>query len=369
ALLPSIQGSLGAHYDLLHPDDPPPVGGAASAAGRATMPLGLGQVSAQVPVANVRLWRARKAAGTNAEAAEATRANTQRTLVLTLGSTLVGVLAAEKAAALQRDGLRNALERQFLVERTLELGSGTRLDLVRAQQDTSLARADVIVGREQVVSARETLAALFGSSSPVSLAPSVADGLVRELQGICQKVPLVQRADVLEARLRLRAAEELVDEARAQYFPALSLQTATSAITVDPGTFHVPAWTVSAVLDVPIWDGGARGARVAERRFLAQVAAAEARLAGRDAEIDFERTRRSVDVARALLEQAQTARDLAREADRMTRRSFEGGDATSFELVQSAQALRQAELVLAARQFDLESAGLAALVAEAACQF
>ena len=40
----------------------------------------------------------------------------------------------------------------------------------------------------------------------------------------------------------------------------------------------------------------------------------------------------------------------------MTRLSFAAGAATSFELVQSAQALRQAELALAAREFELAGA-------------
>jgi multidrug efflux system outer membrane protein len=372
ALLPTIQGGLAAHYDLLHPDAPPPVNGAASASGtggRPTTPLVMGQVVAQVPLVNLRLLRGRRAAETIAEAEETAFADTNRTLVLALGSTLVSVLAAERAASLQREGLRNALERQFLVERTLELGSGTRLDLVRAQQDTSLARADVVIGREQVVSGRENLGTLLGSSKPVGVNTALATGLSSSLASFCKKVPFPQRPDVLEARLRLRAAEELVDEARAQYFPSLGLQSAASVMTVEPGPFRVPAWTVSAVLDVPIWDGGARGARVAERRFLSQVAAAQARLDGRNAEVEIARTHRGVALARALVDQAQIARDLAREADRMTRRSYEGGDATSFELVQSAQALRQAELILAARQFDLESAGIAAFVAQASCQF
>ena len=42
----------------------------------------------------------------------------------------------------------------------------------------------------------------------------------------------------------------------------------------------------------------------------------------------------------------------------MTRLSFEAGAATSFELVQSAQALRQAELALAAREFELRGRSL-----------
>ena len=163
------------------------------------------------------------------------------------------------------------------------------------------------------------------------------------------------------------ASEELTSVARADYLPSLAVQSAVSAITVSPGTLRVPSWTVSAVLDVPIWDGGGRGARLDERRWLARAAEREAFQVAREADLDRARALRGVRVASDLLTEAQASRDLALEADRMTRRSFEVGAATSLEMVQSAQLLRQAELVLAARQFELHTARFAALISEASC--
>jgi hypothetical protein len=51
----------------------------------------------------------------------------------------------------------------------------------------------------------------------------------------------------------------------------------------------------------------------------------------------------------------------------MTRRSIEIGRATSLELVQSAAALRQAELTLSLREFERLAAQVDALLTEARC--
>ena len=375
-LLPSIQATASATLDVLHPRSPPAVAGASAVTaerGRPTVPLGVGQVTAQVPLIDVSLWKARAAARAGAEAEAASFADDQRTLLGALADSIVELLSAERAAELQRDGLRQALERQYLVNRTLELGSGTRLDLVRAQQDTRLARADVLLGRERVLQAREALGSLLGSDQPVGVEPTLnMDAFLGALDNVCRPVSIEWRPDVLASRLRLRAAEESVGEARADYLPSLLLQSSAAAYTMesgptDVGPLRIPSWTVAAVLNIPLYDGGGRGARVDERRWTARAAQHELRLLGREAGIELIRARRAVELAGLVLAEASSARDLARDADRMTRRSFEAGASTSFELVQSAQVLRQAELGLAAREFDLAAARFAARVAEATC--
>ena len=55
--------------------------------------------------------------------------------------------------------------------------------------------------------------------------------------------------------------------------------------------------------------------------------------------------------------------------DQLTRRSFEVGRGSSLELVQSAQALRQADVVLATREFELVQARLDSLLTEASCDW
>ena len=81
------------------------------------------------------------------------------------------------------------------------------------------------------------------------------------------------------------------------------------------------------------------------------------------------RARRGVDVAEALVKAAAEARALAEQTDQLTRRSFEIGRSTSLELVQSAAALRQAELALALREFELVQARLDAFLTEARCDW
>jgi outer membrane protein, multidrug efflux system len=376
ALLPLIQGTASATYDVLRPDSAPTSPGAFPSGavptgggnGTPTSPLGVGQLSARVPLIDVSLWQGRAAARAGEAAAAADRDDVERTLVLALASTLIDVLSAERAAVLSQVGLTNALEREHLVSRTLELGTGTRLDLVRAQQDRRLARSDVLAGRERALQARESLGVLLGRNRPVGVAGGLdLDRFFQASRRLCQVVATASRADVQAARLRHQANQELAEAARADYLPSLALQSAATAITVTPGPLRVPSWTVAAVLDIPLWDGGGRGARLDERRWIARAAEREAFQVARTAEVDRARALRGVRVATDLLAEAQASRDLAVDADRMTRRSFEAGAATSLEMVQSAQLLRQAELVLAARQFELHTARFAALVSEASC--
>ena len=163
------------------------------------------------------------------------------------------MLSAERAADLQREGLRNASSASTWSSARWIWGSGTRLDLVRAQQDTRLARADVLTGREQAMQARETLGALAGQrSTPGGGSPiwtwrrswrPPAGRAARWWWSSGPTWPL-PGCDCRPPRA--------VAEARAEYLPSLTLQSAATAQTVEPGPVRVPSWTVSAVLSVPL---------------------------------------------------------------------------------------------------------------------
>ena len=74
-------------------------------------------------------------------------------------------------------------------------------------------------------------------------------------------------------------------------------------------------------------------------------------------------------MAEALVKTAIESRDLAERTDQLTRRAFEVGRGSSLELVQSAAALRQAELTLVLREFELVQARLDAFLTEARCDW
>ena len=81
---------------------------------------------------------------------------------------------------------------------------------MRAQQDTRLARADVLTGREQAAQARETLGALLGSDRPLGVDADLdIEAFLAATGRVCRPVAASeQRPDVAAARLRLQAAEE-----------------------------------------------------------------------------------------------------------------------------------------------------------------
>jgi outer membrane protein TolC len=64
---------------------------------------------------------------------------------------------------------------------------------------------------------------------------------------------------------------------------------------------------------------------------------------------------------------AGSVRDLAAENDRLTRAAYLEGRGTSLELVAAAQALREAEIQLALRDFDLVRARVLAVLTLATC--
>ncbi len=377
ALLPNARFSACVAIDALNPDTSvscqgTPVGGGGTGNGRQpTAPLGTATASLTQAVVDVSAWRGLSSAEASQRSAEASLQDVRRRLSLGLSRTLVAVVAAERAAELNRLGLRQALERAALVQRTLELGAATQLDLARTRQDVELARQSLISGDEQLRRAREALGSALGFDQAAGVNPGFnLQGLVTQTQTSCAPLKNVsERPDLLAAQAQLESSRDSRRQASAGYLPTLGLTSNLSALTTDPGPGRVATWSIGAVLSVPIWEGGSRGGLVRERAGAEKQAAATLERTRRDVEFEVARTRRGVEVAEALVKAAAEARSLAEQTDQLTRRSFEIGRSGSLELVQSAAALRQAELALALREFERVQARLDAFLTEARCDW
>jgi len=377
SLLPNARFSASVAIDALHPDTPvlagsgSQVGGGTGTGRQPTAPLGAGTVSLTQSVVDVSAWRGLSSAEASQRGAEASLQDVQRRLTLGLSRTLVAVVAAERAAELNRLGLRQALERAALVQRTLELGAATQLDLARTRQDVEVARQSLISGDEQLRRAREALGLALGFVHAVGVSPNFQfQGLVAQTQTSCAPLKSVdERPDLVAANAQLESSRDSRRQAAAGYLPTLGITSNLFALTTEPGPGRVSTWNIAAVLSVPIWEGGLRGGLVRERTGVERQAAATLERSRRDAEFEVARARRGVEVAEALVKTAAEGRALAEQTDQLTRRSFEIGRSGSLELVQSAAALRQAELALALREFELVQARLDAFLTEARCDW
>ncbi|QSQ21762.1 TolC family protein [Pyxidicoccus parkwayensis] len=382
-LLPSLTGTVSVQYNVLDPKataflggggTPTGIGGGTGTGGTTltpTTPPFLGLLSASVPLLDLRAFAVLHTADESQRTAKLSLAETRRQLTGALAQALVLVSARERLAEVNRVNLRTALERQAQAERRLELGAGTRLDVVRVRQDSENARTLVVTGDEQLRQARESLGLTLGTPEAVGLARGVRlEEFLLTARNDCQKLTeLTSRPDLAVARSRVKVAESQITEVKRSYLPTVDLNSTAVALTVEKGFAQVPAWNIGAALVLPFWDGGVREGQLRQTRAGAEVARQSAVGLERNVSVEVAQARRAVEVAAASRDIADRERKLAEENDRLTRRSFEVGTGTSLELIQAAAALRQAELALVVREFELEQARVQAFLAEATCNW
>jgi outer membrane protein TolC len=310
--------------------------------------------------------------GTSRESVVASKLSLEdvkRTLVLAAANAIVAVVTAERVAELNRVGLRQALERLSLTKRKQELGAANGLDVIRVEQDVAVARATLITGDESLRQSREALGLALGVAEQVGVVPEIAlDSLVESAKSVCSPAAsLDQRADIAAARQRVKVADRNANNVTLQFLPTLGLQSGLSTTTADVGAQLRTTWNIQGVLAMPIWDGGLKYGNQRSSRAVAEQSRQSLESARRTAIVQVAQAKRSVAVAESSLGVSSTARTLARETDRLTRLAFQEGRGTSLELVTAATSLRQAEITMALREFDVVRAKVAAMLTMANC--
>jgi outer membrane protein TolC len=372
AVLPTINGSVNYPHQFItketvvlgNPGDP---------ARTITAPQSdylNGNVTLSQSIVNVQAWHSIKTGKENEKTAKLSAEETARVITLGVASAVVGVVAAERVAELNRIGLRTSLERRELTARKRGLGVGTGLDVVRADQDVSLARAAIVTGDESLRKAREALGLSLGLPEQVGVSRAIKiDEVAVEAERTCPRIDnLAQRTDFLAAQKQLEVANRNIGNIERSFLPTLNAQSSLQSTTADLGnTTPRTTWNVTAVLSIPIWDGGARYGALRNARALRDQSGFQLEATRRNATIEIVQAQRSVTVAEAALDVAQQAQKQAAEVDRLTQTAYRAGQGTSLELVIAAAALRSAEITLAIREFDVVNARLQALFALARC--
>lgn len=329
-----------------------------------------GQIGLVQPAFAPRAWYAVGTARRAEDAARMTLEDEKRILATNVAGALVAEMAAERVAELNRVGLRQALERLALAQRREDLGSGTHLDVVRAEQDVDAARAAIVTGDESARQDRESLGLALGISEQVGAAPGLnIDGLVNDTGTGCKLVGTIdQRADLRALRTEVDIAARGVQDVWYQFSPTVTVQS-TLASSNDALAIPPTTWNIEGVLTIPIWDGGARYGALRRAKADEDEADQNVVAARRVVVVQIEQARRAVLVAADSRRVAVDAETHAREVDHMTQVGFLTGQGTSLDLVVSAAALRQAQINRALRDFDLVRARIDALLALADCRW
>lgn len=321
------------------------------------------------PIFAPRAWYAIGTARRTEQAAQISVDEAKRKIAIAVASAVVSVVTSERIAELNRLGLLNALRREALAVRRNALGSATGVDVVRARQDVQAARTTLVAGDEALRQAREALGLALGLPNAVGVSPNTdLRGLEADASSSCKPLGEIDaRPDVAALQKNLEVARRARTDVKLQFSPTVNLQSAAQTTTVNTGAAPNTTWNIQAVLSVPLFEGGARygNLRVTGAQELQAAERLEAQR--RVATIEVARARRAVSVAEDRQKVAAAARDLAAENDRLTRASYQEGRGTSLELVVSAQALREAEIQLALRDFDVVQARVQAVLALSTC--
>jgi outer membrane protein, multidrug efflux system len=183
------------------------------------------------------------------------------TVVTGVATDYFQALALQDRLKVARENLANA--EQVLEAVTTRRRIGTATDLDVAQQETTVAvqRAAIPPLQQQLSQTVDALAILvgetpeavtLGATSMGTLAvPAVAAGLPSEL--------LARRPDIREAEAGLIAANANIKNARAQFYPSISLSAAGGVGSLMLASFAGPAagiYTIGASVLQPIFTGG-----------------------------------------------------------------------------------------------------------------
>jgi outer membrane protein TolC len=372
--LPTLTGQAAYTHNLITNENPVPVGigpgGLITRQIQTPYPDYLtGQLAASQPVIALRAWNAIGTAKVATEASRYSFDDAKRLIALSVANSIVGVVTAERIAELNRIGLRNALTRLELTVRKSALGGATGLDVVRARQDVEVARATLVAGDEALRQAREALGLALGVPEQVGV-PTTVDisGLEHDARTTCKVAPSVEaRPDVAALRTRVEVAHRGVNDVKYQFAPTVDLRSGIATTSVDTGASPNTTWNVQAVLSVPFFEGGARYGNLRDTRAQEDIALQNLETGRRTAIIQVAQARRGVTVAEDRRQVATSARDLAAETDRLTRLAYQEGRGTSLELITAAQSLRESEIQLALREFELVKARVLAVLALASC--
>nr|WP_269845328.1 efflux transporter outer membrane subunit [Mycetohabitans endofungorum] len=161
-----------------------------------------------------------------------------------------------------------------LVQHRFDEGDISELDVARATSELATARSDAITLAQLRAVSEHSLAILLGKPpAQISLAPRPLEPVTVQIPAGLPSALLERRPDIAAAERAMAAANARIGIAKAAFFPSLTLTGAGGFESASLGDLF--RWTsrtfllgpmVGTALTMPLFDGGARSANLANAR-------------------------------------------------------------------------------------------------------
>jgi len=180
------------------------------------------------------------------------------------------LLTAQERLQATRETLKTAQTTQDAAEAQLANGRSTRPDVLNARAETSQAMFDMESADGDEKIARVQLAEEVGAEpSPnvnidaLTTAP-LPESLTLSIDELIERA-VAARPDLAAQAAEIRAADDRIRAARAEYLPRVTLSATGAQASIWPttdygqlGVASEPTWSVAMALEWKIFDGGAR---------------------------------------------------------------------------------------------------------------
>ena len=228
-----------------------------------------------------RLRSLKRQALENYLATDASRQSTQISLIATVASDYLTLLADERLLQLTEDTVKSDQATYDVTKRVQELGNASLLDVQQAQNSLASAKANLASYRRAVAQDRNNLAAVLGAPIPDNLPPARMfddESMFADIGAGVPSLLLTRRPDIVQAEHALKAANANIGAARAAFFPKIELTaTAGTSSSTLSNLFKAGtgAWAFAPSVSVPIFDYGSNKASLDVARIEKQIEVAD----------------------------------------------------------------------------------------------
>ena len=285
----------------------------------------------------------------NAEASLADRQGVKLSLTAQVASNYFALRGADSRLSVLERTVHLRSEAEQVQEQRVKGGTATDVDLLRARVETENTQADLIDAQQQRAELENALAVLCGQSASTFHVDSVP---LEQLSppAIPATIPaqlLTQRPDLVEAERRITAAGEGVKAARAQFYPAVTVQggygfESSEANQLAENQSHT--WSIAGAINIPIFDGGRNSADLKIARSRNEEAISAYHETALRAFGEVENALSNLKQRALQAEARKRAVDDARKVFEASQSSYRDGGLTYFEVVDSERVLLGAEL-------------------------
>ncbi|HYR19167.1 MAG TPA: TolC family protein [Myxococcales bacterium] len=302
-------------------------------------------------------------ANSSAESADRNADQTRENVLLSVARTYLTLQGIEGLLAAAYDAEKVALRREQDARAQIAAGTAVELNLLRAQNDTAVARSQIasLLGQQQ--SNLPVLEALVGEPiMPLPAGQSDAQELGKPADEASE--PWERTFGVQSAIAQLRAAQRSVTYDNFLWLPSVS-GVARGSYTSNLGFNGTNTYYDLIVnVNIPLYDQGARYAQKHEDQARLQQSIASLASTRAQAKSNWQAARANLISSQAVLEQNEAQVRVARRAQVQTDVSFRAGVATSLDLQDADNRLFQAQSSAAQARANLDISRASVAAAE-----